>query len=70
MDQNLGLWDFGLGLSDFIQNMCEDLLFDLYVEMFNFLKTVKSLDGIFERVSVYPDGGVKVNDNDIILLHL
>ena len=50
--------------------MCEDLLFDLYVEMFNFLKTVKSLDGIFERVSVYPDGGVKVNDSDIILLHL
>ena len=31
-----------------------------FVEIFGFLKTVNSLDEIFERVSVYPDGDVKV----------
>ena len=38
-------------------------LIDMYVEfveIFGFLKTVNSLDEIFESVSVYPDGDVKV----------
>ena len=33
---------------------------DLFVDMFDFLRTVHSLNGIFKRVSVYPDGDVKV----------
>ena len=33
---------------------------NLHLEMFQFLKTVNSLDEIFEVVSVYPDGDTKV----------
>ena len=33
---------------------------NLHLEMFHFLKTVNSLDEIFESVSVYPDSDVKV----------
>ena len=43
------------------QKQCPNFKYtDLFVDMFDFLKTIHSLNGIFKRVSVYPDGDVKV----------